>query len=147
MTVWHMVPRFFFAWSVHMIKPPFWGLNTYFLVLIWLNYVMPWTIHACQCKLPWPFLTNPSIFLYHITFRSPMESDYIYTVPHYSQQQSSKPFLLQTCLFMHLVDNQFWEFRGRPVRPVCPVVIRVGFVLFWKFCINRLGEGYNFPGL
>ena len=43
------------------------------------------------------------------------------------------------------VDSQFWQFRGRPVRPVCPVVIRVGFVLFWKFLYKPTWRGVRLP--
>jgi len=40
------------------------------------------------------------------------------------------------------VDSQFWQFRGRPV---CPVVIRVGFVLFWKFLYKPTWRGVRLP--
>ena len=43
------------------------------------------------------------------------------------------------------VDSQFWQFRGRPVRPVYPVVIRVGFVLFWKFLYKPTWRGVRLP--
>ena len=43
------------------------------------------------------------------------------------------------------VDSQFWQFRGRPVRPVCLVVIRVGFVLFWKFLYKSTWRGVRLP--
>ena len=46
---------------------------------------------------------------------------------------------------MDPVDSQFWQYRGRPVRPVCPVIIRVGFVLFWKFLYKPTRRGVRLP--
>ena len=50
------------------------------------------------------------------------------------------------------VDSQFWHISGRPVwpvgppvRPVCSVVIRVGFVLFYKFLYKPTWRGVRLP--
>ena len=34
------------------------------------------------------------------------------------------------------VDSQIWQVRGRPVRPVCPVLVQVGVVLFVETLYN-----------
>ena len=52
-----------------------------------------------------------------------------------------------TIFLFVIVDSQFWQFRGRPVRPVCSVVIRVGFVLFWKFLYKPTWRGVRLPRL
>ena len=43
------------------------------------------------------------------------------------------------------VDSQFWQNRGRPVRPVCAVVLRVDFILFGKFLYKLTWRGVRLP--
>ena len=59
-----------------------------------------------------------------------------------SSSRSSSPHVKSASTPVPTVDSQFWQFRGRPV---CPVVIRVGFVLFWKFLYKPTWRGVRLP--
>jgi len=55
--------------------------------------------------------------------------------------------IMRELTFCNLLTAKFGRVRGRPVRPICPVVIRVDFVLFLESLCKAIWKGYDFLGL